>query len=123
MPYNVGNYVRLKNHNNIFKVKGVDDEGVKIVMSIIEPSFDVYSRPENIEPILLDEKIVKDNFVKGEGNTYRLGNFTGRIWQHEEGWVIGTFSPDIIHAFTLIKYVHELQNVLALIKLDKKIKC
>lgn len=119
----LGNYVLIKPSGKLISIAAIHQKkvGYHNVPTKLE-----WVRQSMLNPIFLTDDILKKNFPKNDGDDYQLCRIW-RIWSNPNyGYVaavltindseLGIYEPCIP-----CRYVHELQNLLTLLKVNKKI--
>lgn len=119
----LGNYVLIKPSGKLISIAAIHQKkvGYHNVPNKLE-----WVRQSMLNPIFLTDDILEKNFPKNEGGNYQLCRMWG-IWSNPNyGWIAAILSIDntwggIYEPCIPCRYVHELQNLLTLLKVNKKI--
>ena len=119
----LGNYVLIKPSGKLISIAAIHQKkvGYHNVPTKLE-----WVRQSMLNPIFLTDDILEKNFPKNEGDNFQLCRMW-RIWPNPDyGYVAAIMTIDnskgeVYEACTPCRYVHELQNLLTLLKVNKKI--
>ena len=119
----LGNHVLIKPSGKLISIAAIHQKkvGYHNVPNKLE-----WVRQSMLNPIFLTDDILEKNFPKNKGDDYQLCRIW-RIWSNPNyGYVaailtINNSGLDIYEPCIPCRYVHELQNLLTLLKVNKKI--
>lgn len=119
----LGNYVLIKPSGKLISIAAIHQKkvGYHNVPNKLE-----WARQSMLNPIFLTDDILEKNFPKNEGDDYQLCRMWGIGSNPDYGYVaaimtIDNSKGDVYEAYIPCRYVHELQNLLTLLKVNKKI--
>lgn len=119
----LGNYVLIKPSGKLISIAAIHQK--KVGYHNV-PTKLKWIRQSMLNPIFLTDDILEKNFPKNEDDNFRLCRMWGMWSSPDYGYVaaimtIGNSKGDVYEACTPCRYVHELQNLLTLLKVNKKI--